>query len=80
MSEEEFFEISKNNYKEKQSENWKKVLNEIKENKCESSCHRQMYETERRNMFLYINNLVTELSIQKERMELYSNIKIQFPK
>lgn len=39
----------------------------------------ELYESENYQMFTYINNLITKLSIEKERLSNSSNnIKIQF--
>ncbi|VVC24589.1 Nose resistant-to-fluoxetine protein, N-terminal,Double-stranded RNA-binding [Cinara cedri] len=60
---EDHMQLARHDLKKKQTENWVNVTNQSKQ-----SSQSELYEAEKYQIFTYINNFITKLSIEKERL------------
>lgn len=60
--------LSKVDVLKKQTNDWLSIINLSKQ-----STHTELYEEEKKQMFTYVNNFITKLTIDKERLKNLSN-------
>lgn len=62
--------LSKIDALKKQTNDWLDIINQSKQ-----VTHAELYEEEKKQMFTYVNNFITKLSIDTERLKNFSNYK-----
>lgn len=62
--------LSKIDALKKQTNGWLDIINQSKQ-----VTHAELYEEEKKQMFTYVNNFITKLSIDTERLKNFSNYK-----
>lgn len=66
--------LARHDHKKQQTKIWVNIINQSKH-----SCQSELYEEEKKHMFIFINNFVTQMVVDKDRLnDSRNNIIIMF--